>query len=99
VFGNPILNSSARQSSQSNAAISLTLDRGALQLKTPLGAVISGMKLRLNFGDNLSLLYDLELAGQDKGTDKAGSYERLRYALKLNPSSAAPPGDSINAVL
>jgi hypothetical protein len=99
VFGNPAGSSAATESSQSGAAISLTLDKGALQLNTPFGTAISGMKLRLNFVDNLSLLYDLELAGQDKGTDKSGSYERTRYGMKLNPSSAAPPKDSINAVL
>ncbi|HEY0321783.1 MAG TPA: Sip1-related alpha-galactosidase [Pyrinomonadaceae bacterium] len=99
VFGNPQGNSSALEGSQSNRPLSLTVDRGTLQLKTPLGVVISGMKLRLNYGDNLSLLYDLELAGQDKGADKTGSYERLRYGLRLNASSSAPPKDSINAVL
>src|SRR5215212_10008469 len=81
VFGNP--ESSGLDSPQSSAPIRLTLDKGTLQLKTSLGTVLSSMKLRLNYGDNLSLLYDLEPAGRDKAADKTGSYERLRYGLKL----------------
>jgi raffinose synthase len=97
-FGNPSSNS--KESAQTASPPTLTLSNGALQLKSPLGAVISGMKLRLNYGENVSLLYDLEMGVQDRGTDKAGSFERLRYNLKLNPSSAAAaPKDPINAVL
>jgi hypothetical protein len=98
VFSSPS-SSPAPEYAQSTAPLSLTLDKGTLQLKTSLGTVLSGMRLRLNYGDNLSLLYDLELAGQDKGTDQAGSYERLRYRLRLNASSAASGKDSITAVL
>jgi raffinose synthase len=91
--------SPARRSAQSTAPLTLALDKGALQLKTPLRTVLSGIRLRLNYGDDLSLLYDLELAGQDKGTDGAGSYERLRYRLKPDASSAASAKGPVAAVL
>jgi raffinose synthase len=98
-FGKPKESSSARDVAQSTAPLTWTLGGGALQLKNPLGTVISGMKIRLNYGEGLSLLYDFELGGQDKGRDEAGGFERTRYNLKLNPSSPAPPHEPIKAVL
>jgi raffinose synthase len=97
-FGNPT--GSSKESAQTASPLSLTLNSGALQLKNSLGAVISGMKIRLNYGENVSLLYDLEMGGQDRGTDKAGSFERLRYNLKLNPSSSSSAlKEPVSAVL
>jgi hypothetical protein len=84
---------------QAAPPLSLSLEKGVLQVKTPLGAVLSGMKLRLRFSDDSTLVGELELAGQDKGTDKTGSYERLRYRLKPNVTSQTARTDSMNVVL
>lgn len=86
-------------SHQAAAPLSVALDRGALQIRTALTTVVSGMKLRLRFGDDSALAGDLEAAGQDQGTDQAGSYERLRYRLKPNLSAQAAPKEAVNAVL
>ncbi len=83
-----------------NVPLSLALDKGVLQIKTPAGAALSGMKLRLRLSDGSSLTGDLELAGQDIGKDKAGTYERLRY--RLIPNAASAPSsrkDTFSAVL
>src|SRR5215213_10053167 len=80
--------------------LSVSLEKGALQLKTPTGTVVSNMRLRLRFGDDSALVGDLELAGQDQGTDKTGKYERLRYRLKPNASvSTARTTDAVTAML
>jgi hypothetical protein len=91
--------SPAVKNNQAAAPLSLSLEKGVLQVKTPLGAVISGMKLRLRFADDSSLAGELELAGQETGTDKAGKYERLRYRLKPNGTAQPTRSDSISAVL
>src|ERR1051325_1830351 len=86
-------------SDQQGSPLSVSLERGILQFRTPRGAVVSGMRLRLRFADDSSLQGELELAGRDTGTDKTGKYERLRYRLK--PGSASQPArpDSVEAVL
>lgn len=91
--------SSIAKNNQAAAPLSLSLEKGVLQVRTPLGAVISGMKLRLRFADESSLAGELELAGHDTGTDQTGRYERSRYRLKPNNPSQPARSDSINAVL
>src|SRR5215208_8512162 len=68
----------ALTSTQPASLLSLALEKGTLQIKTAHGAVLSGMKLRLRLSDGAQLAGELELAGQDKGTDSTGKYERLR---------------------
>ncbi|HEX8774150.1 MAG TPA: Sip1-related alpha-galactosidase [Pyrinomonadaceae bacterium] len=91
--------SPAVESNQAAVPLSLSLEKGVLQVRTPLGAVISGMKLRLRFADDSSLAGELELAGQETGTDKTGKYERSRYRLKPGGSPQPARPDSIYAVL
>ncbi|HEX8139206.1 MAG TPA: Sip1-related alpha-galactosidase [Pyrinomonadaceae bacterium] len=83
---------------QSNRPLSVALDRGALAVKTPVGAVLSAVRLRLRFGDDSAVMGDLELAGRDEGTDGSGRFERLRYRLKPN-ASATPARKDVRAVL
>lgn len=84
---------------QQGSPLSVTLEKGILQFRTPLGAVLSGMRLRLRFADDSSLQGELELAGRDNGTDETGKYERLRYRLKPGSASQPARSDSIEAVL
>jgi raffinose synthase len=83
---------------QPDQPLSIAASRGALGLKAGAGAVVSNMRLRLRHGDgSTSTLYELEFAGQDAASDKAGRFERFRYRLKQAaaapgaPSVAAPP--------
>ncbi|HYG11564.1 MAG TPA: Sip1-related alpha-galactosidase [Pyrinomonadaceae bacterium] len=81
---------------QSGMPLGVAVERGALQLKAGAGAVVSNLRIRLRHGDgSTSTLYDLELAGQDAGDDKAGRFERLRYRLK--PAAAAPGAPPVAA--
>jgi hypothetical protein len=94
-----ITSEQAATSTQSASLISLALDKGTLQIKTALGAIISGMKLRFRFSDGAQLSGEFELTGQDKGTDSTGAYERLRYRWKPNLQSQADRKDSVNVML
>ncbi|HEX8141151.1 MAG TPA: Sip1-related alpha-galactosidase [Pyrinomonadaceae bacterium] len=87
------------KSAQAPSSLGISLERGTLQLKMSGGNVLSGIKLRLRLGDDSSVLYDLEAAGEDQGTDKAGAYERLRYRLKPNTASQPARNVSVSAVL
>ncbi len=84
---------------QSAAPISVTLVKGAPQVKTTVGPVLSGMKLRLHFADNSTLVGDFELLKQNEETVKASAFERLRY--RLIPASSSQPVSKamVNAVL
>jgi hypothetical protein len=74
---------------QNNMPLGIVAQRGALQLRAGGGAVVSNLRIRLRHGDgSASTLYELELAGQDAGDDKAGRFERFRYRLK--PAAPAP---------
>jgi hypothetical protein len=68
-------------------------------VKTANVAALSGMKLRLRLSDGSSLAGDLELAGQDAGTDKAGAYERTRYRLNAGATTQPARKESVSAVL
>jgi raffinose synthase len=89
----------AAQSPQKSAGLSLTLEKGQLQVKTPLGPVISGMRLRLRLRDDSIILSELEPAGQEMGSDRAGKFERFRYRLKPGAASQPARNDSVRAVL
>jgi hypothetical protein len=81
---------------QSNMPLGIKAERGALQLKAGAGAVASNMRIRLRHGDgSVSTLYELALAGQDAGDDKAGRFERLRY--RLTPATLAPGAPTVAA--
>ncbi|MGH9940755.1 MAG: Sip1-related alpha-galactosidase [Pyrinomonadaceae bacterium] len=88
---------------QPDLPLSVAANRGALQLKAGAGAVASNMRIRLRHGDgSSSTLYELELAGQDTGSDKAGRFERFRYRLKPTmpaASGAAPTAPRLQATL
>src|SRR3954469_22481164 len=71
----------AVHSRQMTPALTVNLERGLLQLRTPLGAVLSGIRLRLRFNDDSSLVGELEPAGQETGADGAGKFAILRYRL------------------
>jgi raffinose synthase len=86
-------------SDQQDSPLSVSLERGILQFRTPREAVVSGMRLRLRFADDSSLQGELELAGRDTSTDKTGKYERLRYRLKPGGASQPAHPDSVEAVL
>jgi raffinose synthase len=92
-------NRSSLKSEQSAEALSIALEKGLLQVRTPLGVVLSGMKLRLRFNADAVVAGDLELSAQDAGTDAAGKYERQRYRFKLAAASQALLKDSVNVVL
>jgi raffinose synthase len=84
---------------QSIAPLSVSLDRGTLQVKTPSGAVLSALRLRLRFADDSGVMGDLEAAGRDEGRDESGRFERLRYRLKPNTAAAQAARKEISAVL
>jgi len=88
-----------KSNGQSRAPLSLALDKGTVQVKTANVAALSGMKLRLRLSDGSSLAGDLELAGQDAGTDKAGAYERTRYRLNAGATTQPARKESVSAVL
>ena len=73
-------------SEQSNAPLAVTLNKGALQVQTPAGAAYSGLRMHLRFSNGSSLTGDFESAGQEKGTDQAGPYERHLFNLKASSS-------------
>jgi raffinose synthase len=87
------------QGAQAARPLSLSLERGTLQVRTPLGKALSNMKLRVRFGDDSPPARELELAGQEQGTDKTGKYERLRYRMKPNAPGTSARADSFTAVL
>jgi hypothetical protein len=91
----------ARDAGQGDTTLSIAANRGALQLKAGAGAVVSNMRIRLRHGDgSTSTLYELELAGQDAGDDKAGRFERFRYRLKpAPPAVGATPATAVQATL
>src|SRR5215210_7122069 len=92
---------SSTEAEQSVMPLSITASRGALQLKAGNGPVVSNMRIRLRHGDgSSSTLYELEFAGQDAGSDKAGRFERFRYRLKPAPlAQGAQPAPQLQATL
>jgi len=86
---------------QPDMSLGITANRGALGLKAGAGAVVSNMRLRLRHGDgSVSTLYELELAGQEAGGDKAGRFELFRYRLKPTaPAPGMPPAPQLQATL
>ncbi|HEY0099194.1 MAG TPA: Sip1-related alpha-galactosidase, partial [Pyrinomonadaceae bacterium] len=81
---------------QTDLPLGIDASRGALQLKAGAAAVVSNMRIRLRHGDgSTSTLYELEAAGQDAGSDKAGRFELLRYRLK--PAAGAPGAPPVAA--
>jgi len=90
---NPANPANSANAGQSDVPLGITASKGALGLKAGAGAVVSNMRIRLRHGDgSTSTLYELEPAGQDTGSDKAGQFQRLRYRLKPTPAApGAPP--------
>lgn len=98
---NPANSTNSPDDGQSDLPLGITANRGALQLKAGAGAVVSNMRIRLRHGDgSTSTLYELELSGQDAGSDKAGRFERFRYQLKpAPPAMGATPAPPVQATL
>jgi hypothetical protein len=79
---------------------SVALVKGALQIATPEGPVLSNVRLRLRLADGTSLTGTLEEAGRENARDDAGEFERLRY--RFVPAAPAPAGrgrGALSAVL
>jgi raffinose synthase len=87
------------ESNQAAPALTVNLEKGLLQFKTPLGSVLSGVRLRMHFTDDSSLSGEFELAGQEAGADSAGQYELQRYRLKPSGALSAALKDSVKAEL
>ena len=77
----------------------LTLDHGMLHVQTAAGPVLAGLRLRLRFADGSALSGDLQAAGQDSASDRAGAYEQSHYRLRINPASQRPEAHAIEATL
>jgi raffinose synthase len=83
---------------QARAPLSVSVNKGTLQLRRGADAVISNMKLRLRLSDGAAVVGELERAGQDDGADAGGRYERQRYRLHASPASPAS-ANGVTAVL
>ncbi|HJQ24328.1 MAG TPA: Sip1-related alpha-galactosidase [Blastocatellia bacterium] len=77
----------------------LTLDHGTLQVQTAAGPVMAGLRLRLRFADGSALSGELQSAGEDQASDRAGAYAQSRYPLRINPASQKPEGRAVEAAL
>src|SRR4051812_49971098 len=75
----------------------VSLVRGALQVQTPSGLVLSINRLRLRLADGTALAGTLEEAGRETARDESGEFERLRFRLK--PAQADEGGKGLSAVL
>ncbi|MFL6211277.1 MAG: Sip1-related alpha-galactosidase [Pyrinomonadaceae bacterium] len=83
---------------QTSAPLSVSVNKGTLQLRRGADAVISNVKLRLRLADGAALLGELAAAGQDNGADEGGRYERQRYRLRASTASSAS-ANGVTAVL
>jgi hypothetical protein len=83
---------------QADAPLSVELVKGALQIKTPDGPVLTNLRLRLRLADGASLAGTLEEAGREASKDGAGEFERLRFRLKPAPHQEGGK-ESVSAVL
>src|SRR5215213_1805049 len=75
----------------------VALVRGALQIQTTNGLVLSVFRLRLRFADGAAVSGTLEEAGRATARDDAGEFERLRFRLK--PAQGGEGGMRSSAVL
>src|ERR1051325_3736726 len=75
----------------------VSLVKGALQVQTPNGLVLTIARLRLRLADGAAVAGSFEEAGREGGRDEAGEFERLRYALK--PAQVVEGGRTLRAVL
>lgn len=73
-------------------ALSVSTEKGAVQIKTARGIALSISKARLRFADGSTVSSSLEPAGQDRGDDAAGAFESQRF--KLQPLAAQPTDHS-----
>ena len=87
------------QTARATALLTLALDKGALQIRSPLGLVLSITKVRLRFDDGSSVSSVLAAAVQDRGHDDAGAYERLRYRLQPVATLQTGRAQSFDATL
>ena len=79
---------------------SVALVKGALQIQTPDGTVLSNVRLRLRLADGASLAGPLEDAGRETASDAAGEFERLRYRFAPAPPAQDGAGRAaLSAVL
>lgn len=85
---------------QTSATLSVASVKGAVQIKTSAGPVLSNLRLRLRFGDGTLLSGTLEEAGREMARDEAGEFERLRYRFTPAPSPQGVGGkEAARAVL
>jgi raffinose synthase len=89
--------SATLKQSQSSSPLTLALNKGTVQVKTPAGPVLSNIRTRLRFGDGTSLTGEFELAAQD--TVVGGEYRRSRYRLKPDTTSQTGRPVSVGAEL
>ncbi len=75
------------------ASLDVEVARGAVRLTRGADPVLSNARLRLRFADNSTVTGDFEGAGEEAGSDGAGSFELWRYNFK----AVAAPGSSANA--
>lgn len=85
------------RSAQADAPLRVELLKGALQIKTPAGPVLSNVRLRLRFNDGASLAGTLEEAGREASKDGSGEFERSRY--RFTPAPQDGDKESVKAVL
>lgn len=82
------------------ATPSVSLIKGALQVRTPAGPVLTNVRLRLRLADGASLAGTLEEAGRENARDGAGEFERMRYKFKpAPPAQESEGGGPLLAVL
>ena len=75
----------------------VSLVKGALQVQTPAGLVLTIARLRLRLADGSAVAGTFEEAGRETARDDAGEFERLRYAFK--PAPAVEGGRALSAAL
>ncbi|HEY0376675.1 MAG TPA: Sip1-related alpha-galactosidase [Pyrinomonadaceae bacterium] len=66
--------------------ITVAVERGLLQVRTPGGPVLLNVRPRLRFADGSSFVGEFEQAGAEAGADESGKFESLR--LRLKPAGA-----------
>jgi hypothetical protein len=75
----------------------VALVKGALQIQTHAGAVLSVNRLRLRLADGTAVAGMFEESGRETARDESGEFERLRYRVK--PAQSGEGRKGLSAVL
>lgn len=71
-----------------HAELSVTAERGGLQVRTSAGPALSDIRLNVRLPER-TISGQLELAGEQRGRDAAGEYEIYQYRMVTHPGEGA----------